>query len=213
MKIASHPLQTEFPFVDELPEQWTALGDYSVPDHVLREMTLLADRMGHKAATAIEDVLVRECGTTLGSTARRAIAARFLADRAERQRAFLEGLGLRRDEESPDRYATGTWSISQGWAATGPVFTITGIRDAAGGSISVRLGAREFHRAASVMTAIIRAIDPGDYAKPSSEEWRRIWHGSRQDETGLMAHLLAGLNNGSQAGDERLLLEEGVASG
>lgn len=213
MKIACHPLQTEFPFVADLPEQSSSIADYSIPERVLREVTVLADRKGAKASAAIEDILFRECGETLGSVARRAIAAGFLAERAERQQAFLEGLGLRRNEESPDGYATGTWSISQGWAATGPIFTIAGIRDAAGGSISVRLGAREFHRAASVMTAIIRVIDPGDYAKPSPEEWRRIWHGGSQNEAGLMAQLLAGLNTGSSAGDERLLRTEGVQFG
>jgi len=194
MKIACHPLQTVFPFIAELPEQSTTIADYAIPDHVLREMALLADRKGRKASAAIEDLLLRECGATLGSVARRAIAAGFLAERAERQQAFLEGLGLRRDEESPDCYAPGTWSISQEWRPSGPVFTITGIRDLVGGSASARLDAKAFYRAASVLNAITRAIGPGDYAKPSPEEWRRIWHGSRQGKPGVMAELLVGLN-------------------
>jgi len=209
-KPSSSPLQAQFAFIAELPEQSTTIADYSVPDHVQRELALLAGRKGRKASAAIEDLLLRECGTTLGAAARRVIAAGFLAERAERQRVFLQGIGLHRDEESP-RYFLGSWTLSQQWAATGPVFTITGLRDAAGGSVSVRLAAKAFHRAASVLTAITRALGPGDYARPSASEWQRIWHGGRKDAAGLMAQLLASLTNDSTAGHERLLLEEGVA--
>jgi hypothetical protein len=186
------PLQAEFPFVAELPEQSTTIADYAIPDHVLREMALLADRKGAKASAAIEGLLFRECGTTLEAGARRAITARFLADRAGRQEAFLEGLGLHRDAESPARCVPGTWSISQEWAATGLVFKIVGIRNHTGDVVSVRLDSKAFHRAASVIQAVIRAIGQGDYTKPPASEWRRIWHG-RKGEPGVMAELLVGL--------------------
>jgi hypothetical protein len=205
-EVSHSPHQTQFAFVAELPEQSTCIADYSVPDRVLREMALLADRMGHKAADAVADVLFRECSETFGETARRAITTGFLAERADRWRSFLEGLGLCRDTVLPDRYSPGSWTLSEKWGASGPVFIVGGIRSPEAGLTSARLEAKAFHRAASALRAIIRAIGPGDYAKPPAAEWRRIWHGERQDEAGLMAALLAGLKNHSTRVDERLVL-------
>jgi hypothetical protein len=185
-------LQTEFDFVAELPEQSTRIADYPVPDCAVREMISLAERKGRKAADAIADILLRECGSTLGAAARRLIAARFLTDRADRQRAFLEGLGLRCNAGSLDRYGPGSWTLTQERRPSGPLFVISGIRSPAGGFVCARLEAKAFYRAASALKAIVRAIGPGDYAKPPASEWRRIWDGDRQRAAGLMAALLVG---------------------
>lgn len=188
------PIQREIQFPID-PEQPQA---HSVPDHVHREMVEIADRLGRLAHEAITDVLWRECGETLGAQARSVIAAEFLAARAERQQAFLESLGLEHREGTPPCYGPGGWTLKQEWHPHGPVFVIDGVCSPAGDVVAAWLDARAFHRAASVLQAVIRSIGPGNYTKPPADEWRRIWFGSRKGEPGVMAELLVGLRTGGE---------------
>lgn len=191
-------LQGEFDFVSELDEHSAFVAGAVIPDRVLQEMSSLANRLGQKAARLIEDVLWRECGRVYGADARRVIAAEFLSQEAKCHRSFFIGIGLECHEESPYRYGPGSWRLAADWQPCGPVYVISGIRTPAGDFASIRLEAKAFHRAASVLQAVVRAIGPGDYTKPPASEWSRIWHGGRKAEAGVMAELLAGLRRGGE---------------
>ena len=166
---------------------------YPVPDRVYREMGEIADRMGQRAREAITDLLWRECGETLGAHARNVIADEFLSERAEWQRAFLESLGLSPPSMASGCFGPGTWTLTQDWLSQGPFFVIDGVCGPTGDFVTVWLEARAFHRASSVLRAVTRAIGPGDYTMPSAYEWRRIWHGGRKGESGIMTKLLVSL--------------------
>ncbi len=182
-----HTLQTTFGFLAEIEPPRAHL----VSDHVHDEMCEIADRMGRRGLEAIEGVFRREYGETLGDQATSVIAGELVAKRAEQQRAFLVSLGLA-CHDWRDEYGPGSWTLTEEWQTHGRICVIGGVRNCTGEFLSVRLDSKAFHRASSVLRAVIHAIGPGNYLKPTAAEWRRIWHGSRKGELGVMTQLQIG---------------------
>jgi hypothetical protein len=184
------PAQQEFDFVSDL--EATVAGS-AIPRRVLDEIAALAYRRWPRADDAIADVLWRECGGSLGANARRAVATAFLAEEDRRHRTFCVGLGLACHDGSPERYGPGSWTLSQEWPASVPVFVIDGVRNRTGEFVAVRLDSKAFHRASSVLRSVICAVGSDDYVRPPAAMWRRIWNGGRRGEAGVMTELLVGL--------------------
>lgn len=191
--------QSEFDFIAELDNAGQSpdcSGHAAIPGRVLQEIARLADSKGSRARAAIEDVLWLKCDAILGATARRRFAEQFIAERAERVREFLAGLGLSRGSEEADAYAPGAWSLAEERRGRGRTFVISGIRAPSGGSVSVRLKVREFNSPAQVWRAIQEVIGSGDYPPPGASLWRRLWRGFTYTDAAGLCRRAAGIREG-----------------
>ncbi|MEI7928720.1 MAG: hypothetical protein WCH40_09235 [Verrucomicrobiales bacterium] len=153
-----------------------------VESHTLASTMCAAHRIANtspprRAREAIRDLFFLEYRYIAGPAERADILDHFFERRARSRQEFLERLGLARDPDVPGHYLAGTWKFHCVTDRPGFAFEIHDVHATGGRMVAVPLSVKQYIRAASVLSAIRKAVCEPERAGLTAADWRRIWDG------------------------------------